>query len=492
MGLTHIQPPKTHDTAATNIELLSRLAGARSAADVAAAVVRFAADLPACEKAIVTWNLDADSRAESLPECPPSPAQLEFMRLAMTEGHPVHSQSGRHVAIAFSEANSAALLMVTSSRADAELLTEFVQVPLNLAGHHLDRALETAALKESHERLARSESLQRALFAISDLAGSERDMPDMLRGIHAIVGTLMYAENFFIVLNDAARDGLRFLYYADVEDPETPGDNQEIPLASMERTLTWYVIRDGKALMGSMEQLQRQTSGPIALVGTDSYDWLGVPMLRDGHVQGALVVQNYEPGVTYSENDRTLLEFVGSHILTALERKQGKDDLEQRVRQRTLDLAAANDVLHIEILERQRGERLQKALFQIAELATAAISRNEFYRHVHGVVGELMVANNFFVALLSDDGQSLEFAYFVDEHSEDFASRPLGRGASEYVLRNGKVILRKEDLPGLAQRGEIDLDMVGELAACWLGVPLVAGDQTIGLIVVQSYDEETL
>ena len=53
---------------------------------------------------------------------------------------------------------------------------------------------------DSHQQLERSETLQRALFAISDLAGSERDMPSMLRGIHAIVSTLMYAENFFIVL----------------------------------------------------------------------------------------------------------------------------------------------------------------------------------------------------------------------------------------------------------------------------------------------------
>jgi diguanylate cyclase (GGDEF)-like protein len=382
--------------------------------------------------------------------------------------------------------------MVADTREDAVRLVEEAEVPLRLASHHLERALESAALKESHERLARSENLQRALFAISDLAGSDRDMPEMLRGIHAIVGTLMYAENFFIVLYDAQSDSLRFLYYADVEDPEVPGDNQRIPLASMQRSLTWYVIRDGKALMGSTEQLAKQTSGPIELVGTDSYDWLGVPMLRDGLVQGALVVQNYQPGITYSENDRSLLEFVGSHILTALERKQGKDDLEQRVLLRTLELADANQVLHQEIEERQRGERLQKALFQIAELATVDISHSEFYRRVHGAVGELINAKNFFIALLSDDGLSLEFAYFVDESNETYSSRPLGRGASEYVLRNGKAILRTQDMLDLADRGELDLGMVGKLAVCWLGVPLQAGDQTIGLIVVQSYDEEVL
>jgi len=495
MGVTDLHFPFRSTHAATHFELLSRLASSGTPAEVAAAIVNFAKGLPECESATVAWALDT-RLPRCVPDVPMSLAQVEFMQSAIAHGHAVSSPSGRHVAIplserSLSEPGSPVLLVVADSREDAVRLVREAEIPLRLASQHLERALESAELKESHERLARSENLQRALFAISDLAGSDRDMPDMLRGIHGIVGTLMYAENFFIVLHDPAPESIRFLYYADTEDPEVPGDNQPIPLASMERSLTWYVIHDGKALMGSTEQLAKQTSGPIALVGTDSYDWLGVPMLRDGEVRGALVVQNYQPGITYTDDDRSLLEFVGSHILTALERKQGKEDLEQRVRLRTLELADANAVMQAEILERQRAERLQKALFQVAELATADISRNEFYRRVHGVVGELINARNFFIALLSADGASLDFAYFVDETSEDFASRPLGRGASEYVLRNGKAILRKEDMLALAERGELDLDVVGKLAVCWLGVPLQVGDQTIGLIVVQSYDEAT-
>jgi len=41
----------------------------------------------------------------------------------------------------------------------------------------------------------------------------------------------------------------------------------------------------------------------------------------------------------------------------------------------------------------------------------------------------------------------------------------------------------------LAERGHIDLGMIGELARWWLGVPLQVGDEVIGLVVVQSYAE---
>ncbi|NMW25593.1 GAF domain-containing protein, partial [Rhodanobacter denitrificans] len=326
------------------------------------------------------------------------------------------------------------LLQLQPAHADAGFFAE-LEVPLQLAGQHLRRALEWAELQDSHEQLERSENLQRALFAISDLAGSERDMPDMLRGIHAIVSTLMYAENFFIVLRDAVRGTIRFLYFVDVESPPPFEVGHDLPLSAIEHSLTWYVISDGKARMGDAEELRKQVTGPVTLIGPDSYDWLGVPMLRDAQPCGALVVQSYRPDIGFSEEDLTLLEFVGSHILTALERKQGKEDLEHRVQQRTQQLAEANRGLQLEILERQRAEHLQAALFQIAELATADIDQDAFYRRVHAVVGELLNAENFFIALLSDDRLRLTFPYSVDAVLAPPAERPLGRGLSEYVLR---------------------------------------------------------
>ena len=47
--------------------------------------------------------------------------------------------------------------------------------------------------------LEKSERLQQALYEISDLAGAGLEMPIMLRRLHAVVGGLMYAENFYIV-----------------------------------------------------------------------------------------------------------------------------------------------------------------------------------------------------------------------------------------------------------------------------------------------------
>ncbi len=470
---------------------LTDLADMATPRQVAALLAEYAMAQPECESACVAWGLHGVDDVESEPPCPMDPDALALARKAAASTAPVLSRGGRRIALSLFEPQGAVLLVVPRTSSDDALWIDRIAERSRLAGRHLRRVLELKKLRSALNQQARSEQLQRALFAISELAGSDRDMPEMLRGIHSIVGSLMYAENFFIVLHDAERASIRFLYFADVEDDVTaPRDpTHEFALASREHTLTWYLIRDGKPLHGSTEELRRQVSGPLTIYGPDGYDWLGVPMIRDGHVHGALVVQSYEEGIGYSEEDKTLLAFVASHVLTAMERKQTKEQLEQQVRLRTLDLAASNRVLELEVVERQRAERLQAALFQIAQLATADISEEEFYGRVHAVVAHLLSAENFFIALLSSDHQSLEFPYFVDATQQMQPTRPLAHGLSEYVLRHGAPLRGDmSDFRALGLAGEVDLKTAGSPATSWLGAPLFVGDEAIGLVAVQCYD----
>jgi len=359
------------------------------------------------------------------------------------------------------------------------------------AGEHPHGSLELADLQASLNRLERSERLQRALFAISDLADSDCAMRDTLRDVHSVVGDLMYAENFYIVRYDAQRDSLRFLYFSDVMDPGPPACDVEIAMSSLEHSLTWYLLRDARPMRGTASELRAQVSGPLTVRGPDSKDWLGVPMLRDGRVLGAVVAQCYLQGIRYTDEDQALLEFVGSHILTMIERNQGKRDLEQRVRQRTLDLDEANQILQREIAERRRTELLHTMLFQIAQLTTIDISETDFYRHVHAGINELINAENFYIALLSDDGKFFDFAYCVDKTEQRRPSLPVDGGLCDYVMRRGSALLSRARITELAQQGVITQEANGDgpTPACWLGVPLVAGEKNIGLIVVQSHDD---
>ncbi|HEX7349022.1 MAG TPA: EAL domain-containing protein [Rhodanobacteraceae bacterium] len=344
-------------------------------------------------------------------------------------------------------------------------------------------------VNRSVEQLARAERLQRALYAIADQASAVgTGLTQTFQALHAIVGTLMYAENFYIALYDAKHDSVRFPYYADSVDPELPYPTTTTPMADIVYGPTWYVIHEGKALMGSLDAMREQIGTKFSGAGALCEDWLGVPLLRGEEVVGCVVVQSYDKLHHYDDEDRTLLIYVAQHIQTALERRFAHAELEHRVEERTEALREANRVLQQQVLERQRGERLQAALFRIAELASTTESIDNFYAAVHRVVGGLLYARNFYIALLSEDGAGLTFPYSVDERDQRL-SRPLGTGLTEYVLRHGTALLANE--PEVVRlRAEGEVAQHGTESVCWLGVPLVCAEHTVGALAVQSYSPE--
>ncbi len=360
---------------------------------------------------------------------------------------------------------------------------------LALAGRRLSELLSILRLHASVEELEQAEQLQHALFAIADMAASDRDMQSLLRGLHQIIGRLMYVDNFYIALYHRADDTVQFIYLADSEDNSGPGPEERIPLAELERDLTWYVIREGKPLRGTHAQIRAQIPGPLQHIGMDSRDWLGVPMKRDGQAVGALVVQRYSDDVGFTARDQAVLAFVAEHVLNALERKRGREQLEHEMVARTRELGEAHARLQAQMADQVRAEHLQATLYRIAALSVSDLSDSEFHRSIHDAVGELLAAENFYIALVDESGQHLEFAYAADSIDAVFQTRPLGRGLTERVLALGQpVLVRDDEVRAMFARGELDEEDVGPPALSWLGAPLHGPDGPMGAVVLQSYD----
>lgn len=142
----------------------------------------------------------------------------------------------------------------------------------------------------------------------------------------------------------------------------------------------------------------------------------------------------------------------------------------------------------LDITERVRAERVQAALYRISQAAATAAGLPDLFRSVHQIVGQLMPAKNFYIALHDPDVNTLSFPYFVDEKEDPPGPQPVGRGMTEYVLRTGQTLLASPEVfQQLLQVGEIE--QVGPPAIDWLGVPLRARERVFGVLVVQSYTE---
>ncbi|TPG50097.1 GGDEF domain-containing protein [Rhodanobacter glycinis] len=139
-----------------------------------------------------------------------------------------------------------------------------------------------------------------------------------------------------------------------------------------------------------------------------------------------------------------------------------------------------------DITELKRAELMQVALHAISEAAHSAEDLLALFRHIHLIIGKLLPARNFFVALYDGKKDELSFPYFVDEHDVAPSPSKLDSGTlSAEVIRSGQALLIT---PGTQvvlpeQVGPI----IGRDSLDWLGVPLGTQRGIIGALVVQSY-----
>jgi PAS domain S-box-containing protein len=190
------------------------------------------------------------------------------------------------------------------------------------------------------------------------------------------------------------------------------------------------------------------------------------PLVSEGRVRGVLNVT----GAGLTAEDTLAMEAFANHVSIAL------------------DNARLYAAAQQELAERSRTEKVQAATYRISQAALAAQDLEALFRSIHDIVGELMPAQNFYIALYDAATDMVSFPFFIDERDEWSPPHKAGRGLTEYVLRTGEPLLASPAVfAELVRAGEAEL--VGVNSIDWLGVPLKTADQTIGVLVVQTYTE---
>ena len=361
-------------------------------------------------------------------------------------------------------------------------------------------------LKSLALKYKRAEVTQNLLLEISNLAAHVDSPKAFFSGVHRSLNLLLPADNFFVALLDPSSNKLNIPFFLDEKDPHP---NKLYSIDEISETLlsglTGYVLKSGETLLCDETTFDHLIStNKIVSRGAPCHQWLGVPIKVNNQVSGVLVVQSYSPNINFSEMEIELLHFVSYQISGVLERLEHQEQLEQAIDQRTKELSVAYDKLKREVFERRRAERLQKSLFEIADLATSNIDSDSFYSEIHRVISHLMPANNCYIALLDDRLTRINFPFYVTQN-DSAAPQPRATcdGLTEYVIKNRRpLLLQRADLDALIDAGIVyskmpELNYTQDVYQ-WIGVPLFIHGQVRGALTIyslcmsQSYQDKDL
>src|SRR5262245_5472533 len=118
-----------------------------------------------------------------------------------------------------------------------------------------DRVAELEAAEAGRDRAVR---VQAALYRIAETASTAHDMQEFYAEIHRIVGELMYAENFYIVLYDEDRQAMNWAFAGEEVDTDWSDSNVWEPMGTGQSTgVTGYLFNTGVPMLMTTADLDR-------------------------------------------------------------------------------------------------------------------------------------------------------------------------------------------------------------------------------------------
>jgi GAF domain-containing protein/CheY-like chemotaxis protein len=311
---------------------------------------------------------------------------------------------------------------------------------------------------------ARASRVQNALYRIASAASAAHDLDEFYAEMHAIVHELMYAENFFIALYDAERQRINFPYYVDSVDTDLPDPRAWDPYGVGEaRGATAYALRHAEPLLVDRSRLDDLiATGEFELVGVPAASAILVPLRSEGRMLGLLVVQSYTDAHLYDQDDLELLTFVANHIGSALGRARAIEE----TRERNAELTVINEI----------GTALAKQLD---------------FDEICEVVGErvraIFQAPSVAIGLLDESSRTISWPYELDD-GQRIHSGPLelGSGLTSIVISTRQP-LRAGTSAELDHLGAVLIGVT--VSESWLGVPILSGERVIGLIDLESTEQ---
>ncbi len=243
-----------------------------------------------------------------------------------------------------------------------------------------------------------------------------------------------------------------------------PGSIPDDPAQGLENSLCEYIFNSQQAL--AIEDFR--LGAPVDVSGEieNGYlSYIGVPLTTKGRTLGTWCGFRKRAG-PFGKNTLSLLQTVGRQVGAVIENAQ----LFEQAQARAAEMAVINDI----------GQQL-----------SAALSLEELYRVVHQQVTRLLDTTSFFIGTYEAGSDHWFMAYRVEDgRPAEPGPRSLEAGFGSHMIKTRQPLLLNSSAE-LAEFGQANnISMLGQTAQAWLGVPLIAANQVVGVMAVQDYHQE--
>jgi GAF domain-containing protein len=189
-----------------------------------------------------------------------------------------------------------------------------------------------------------------------------------------------------------------------------------------------------------------------------------VPISMRGQVVATMSARRSAAEDPWSEEDIALLEAIASQTALALESARQYAEEHRRVAE-------------LEVINR------------ISQAVSQHLQLDSLYRVVHNQVNQVLGETDLYIGIYDPEGNTISFPYISQDHEvKRLPPAPLGEDLASLVIQTRQPLLIQEDAERRARA--LGAELGTAKAKSWLGVPLMVGDEIIGIMAVMDRKRE--
>jgi GAF domain-containing protein len=299
------------------------------------------------------------------------------------------------------------------------------------------------------------------LIGVLDVQSTERDAfaEEDVRGLEVIAGELAIAI-----------DNARLLRETDDELRRTEGLVRGRARESWARfarsgipTMLRVGSSDGEFREASMELAAEAIRSGASARSEDGVE-VAVPIMVRGEPIATITARRPAEAEPWVDDDVRLIEAAAAQVGLALETARQYAEEQRRVSE-------------LEVVN-----RVSQAVSQLLRL-------DSLFRVVHAQMTEVLPQTDLAIGVYDPATDQLAYPLWAEDSDvSSLPMAPLGNDLAAYVLRTRQPLTLTEDLAG--QAAVLGIDLPERPPLSWMGAPLLAGENLLGLIAVKDRRQE--